>query len=123
MSEQIANRPPTRRPPGPVPGTIRRGPAPISPEVLAARSPFARALVTQRIEHDLTQLDLAKLTKVPTTSIASYEIGVIRPGPTSRAKLEAVIGDLPPFTDEDVPALTPAQLEQARKQLGLTDAE
>ncbi len=107
--------------PGPKPG-FRKGPSLTPPEVLAARTPFARALITARIEHRYTQLDLAKVSHVPAASISAYEIGVERPGPRSRAKLEAVLGELPFLTEEDgIPPLTPQQLAQAKKQLGLTD--
>lgn len=108
---------------GPKP-TFRKGPSLVLPEVLAARTPFARALVERRLEQRLTQLELAKRTKVPATSISAFEIGVQRPGPSSRRRLEEVLGDLPLFIDEDgIAPLTLQQLDQARRQLGLTDAE
>ena len=59
--------------------------------MLAARAPFAREMTERRIALGLSQMDLAKLARVPQTSIAAYEIGVIRPGPTSLSKIKAAL--------------------------------
>jgi predicted transcriptional regulator len=68
-----------------------RGPALIPKDVLAARSPFAREMTERRITLGMSQMDLAKIAKVPQTSIAAYEIGVIRPGPHSLSKIKAAL--------------------------------
>jgi predicted transcriptional regulator len=48
-------------------------------------------MTERRIELGMSQMDLAKSAKVPQTSIAAYEIGVIRPGRTSLAKIKAAL--------------------------------
>jgi predicted transcriptional regulator len=48
-------------------------------------------MTERRITLGMSQMDLAKIAKVPQTSIAAYEIGVIRPGPTSLAKIKAAL--------------------------------
>ena len=94
----------------------RGGPTLIHPDVLAARTPFARAMTERRIALFMSQPDLATATNVPGSSIAAYEVGVIRPGPRTRAKLEAVLGELPMFEDQAEEPLSPRQLRQAMRQ-------
>ena len=64
-----------------------RGPSATPPEVLARRPEFARQMVTRRVALGLTQEALANLAKVPYSSVAAYEVGVVRPGPISKAKI------------------------------------
>lgn len=68
-----------------------RGPILISQEVLAGRTPFAREMTERRLAAGLSQMDLAKKARVPQTSIAAYEVGVIRPGPTSLSRIKAAL--------------------------------
>ncbi len=115
----MPDTPATRKRPGPQPG-FRKGPSLPPPEVLNARTPFARALVERRLQLGMTQRDLAQTSGVPETSVSIYESGDTRPGPRSRAKLELALGcELPPFEDQQELPLTPAQLEQAKRQLGI----
>lgn len=99
-----------------------RGPVLIPAEVLAGRTAFARALTQLRINAGMSQMTLAKASRVPQGSIGDYEVGVIRPGPTSYAKLLAVLPGLPDPREgepsDDAP-LSPRQLEQAKRQLGI----
>ena len=68
-----------------------RGPTLISEDVLAHRTPFAREMYSRRTARGWSQYDLAKASGVPQSSIADYEVGVIRPGPHSLAKIKAAL--------------------------------
>jgi predicted transcriptional regulator len=69
-----------------------RGPTLLSLDALAHRTPFAREMTSRRIAKGWSQYDLAKASGVPQSSIATYEVGVIRPGPNSLRKIKAALG-------------------------------
>ena len=69
-----------------------RGPTLLSQDVLAHRTPFAREMYSRRTALGWSQYDLAKASGVPQSSIADYEVGVIRPGPNSLGKIKAALG-------------------------------
>lgn len=97
-----------------------RGVVLVPDHVLAARPPFARQMTLRRLELGMSQMDLAKTSGVPQSSIGDYEVGVIKPGPRSKAKIEAILGELPPVREPaPPPPLTSEQLEQAKRQLGI----
>lgn len=69
-----------------------RGPVLIPEHVLAQRTELAREMTLRRIRAGMSQMDLARVSGVPQASIADYEVGVIRPGPRSLAKIKAALG-------------------------------
>lgn len=69
-----------------------RGPTLIAHDALAQRPAFARDMTERRIALGLSQYDLALASGVPQSSIAAYEVGVIRPGPNSLRKIQAALG-------------------------------
>lgn len=69
-----------------------RGPSLISAEALAHRTPFAAEMTQRRIARSWSQYDLAKAAGIPQSSVAAYEVGVIRPGPNSLRKIKAALG-------------------------------
>ena len=60
-------------------------------------------LKTKRIEHDMTQADLARLINVDVTAIGKYELGERRPTPENAKKIAAVFNfDWTKFFDDEV---------------------